>query len=92
MNTGRTILVLFPGAGFCVSGGVQAFCFLKGKDSKRAFNNYSYPVPVAGFARSQYPACPYTGWPASAWQGLVQPGYVPVPQGGGLSNGGLGRR
>ncbi|MGB5260850.1 MAG: hypothetical protein WBO34_10050 [Gammaproteobacteria bacterium] len=80
MKSGRTILVLSLTAGLCVSGSVQAFCFLKGKDSGRSHNYYSYPMQASGFALAQYYSYPYSVPPFGMRYDQVEPRYMPAPQ------------
>jgi hypothetical protein len=80
MKTGRTIFVLSLAAGLCVSGSVQAFCFLKNKNSGRSHNYYSYPATPAGFAPAQYYAYPYSTLPGGMRHDPVRPRYIPAQQ------------
>jgi hypothetical protein len=80
MKTGRTVLVLSLATGLCVSGSVQAFCFLKNKNSVRSHNYYSYPAPMAGFAAMQYYPYPYSSLPGGMRHEQVRPRDIPVQQ------------
>lgn len=80
MKTGRTVLVLSLATGLCVSGSVQAFCFLKNKDSGRSHNYYSYPAPMAGFAAMQYYPYTYSTLPGGMRHDQVRPRDIPVQQ------------
>ncbi|NNJ93505.1 MAG: hypothetical protein HKP57_02055 [Halobacteria archaeon] len=81
MKTGKTFLVLSLAAGLCVSGSVQAFCFMKNNNSGRSHNYYSYPMPAAAFAPAQYYAYPDSMLPASTRYGGIRPALVPGQQG-----------
>ena len=78
MKTGRTILVLSLATGLCVSGSVQAFCFLKNKNSGRSHNYPSYPAPMAGFAAMKYYPYPYSTLPGSLRPDQARARDIPV--------------
>ncbi len=78
MTIHKLLTVCLLAAGLCLAGSAQAFCFMKGKQSARGMDHYSYPLPPIALAPSRFHAYPYGVLPTKVRQ--VHSGYLPAQQ------------